>query len=232
MIPAESLSETALLIFSGGQDSTTLLYWAKKRFTQVEALTFAYGQRHAVELKQASWIAQAENIPHQIIDLTALFALNSHNALVNPNLKIESQDPHLATVPNTFVPGRNLLFLNVAMLIAYERNINHLIVGMSQADYSGYPDCREPFVRSAEQALRLATERAYVIHTPLMYLNKAQTWLMAQELGALPSVIEHSHTCYEGNRTLRHEWGYGCGVCPACVLRKNGFEEAFYPPKK
>jgi len=223
----EPLAEPALLVFSGGQDSTTLLYWAKKKFSGLTALTFRYGQRHAVELKQAEKIAQQENVPQIVTDLTSLFALNTHNALLDPTMVISEKAELHPSVPNTFVPGRNLLFLNVAMMVAYAQNIRHLIVGMSQADYSGYPDCREPFVRATEQALRLATEREYVIHTPLMFLTKADTWRMAQDLGALADVVELSHTCYEGDRIHRHAWGYGCGSCPACVLRKQGYEEAF-----
>lgn len=223
----EPLAEPALLVFSGGQDSTTLLYWAKKKFSRLTALTFRYGQRHAVELQQAEMIAQQENVPQIVTDLTSLFALNTHNALLDPTMVISEKAELHPSVPNTFVPGRNLLFLNVAMMVAYAQNIRHLIVGMSQADYSGYPDCREPFVRATEQTLRFATERDYVIHTPLMFLTKADTWRMAQNLGALDEVVELSHTCYEGNRIHRHAWGYGCGNCPACVLRKQGYEEAF-----
>ncbi len=216
----------AVVLFSGGQDSTTLLFWAKKHFDQVIAFTIAYGQRHEIELTQAKKIAQIAEVEHVIIPMN-FFHYLAPNALTHETIPVEKGLPSSGTLPNTFVPGRNLFFLTAAAAFAYHKNIHDLVGGMCQTDYSGYPDCREPFIQSAEKTLSLAMDFPFKIHTPLMYLTKAQTWQMAKALGCLEIVIEYSHTCYQGERTKRHPWGYGCGECPACLLRKRGFEEAF-----
>ncbi len=213
----------ALVIFSGGQDSTTCLYWAAKNFESVEAITFVYGQRHEVELRCAEKICQAENIPWSLVDLSFVSSLNS-NALVNQSEEIVERGPY-QNLPSTFVPGRNVFFLSVAAAYAAPRGIRDLVLGVCQTDYSGYPDCRKEFIDSMEQSLSLALDHEMNLHTPLMDLTKAETFEKADQLGALNQVLEGSHTCYRGERTRLNEWGYGCGECPACVLRKKGFQE-------
>lgn len=214
--------QKAVVLFSGGQDSTTCLVWALKHFDTVTAISFAYKQRHAIELKQALAITKQLNVYHLVFDLPSLNPL-TNNALIQ-DIPIQV---HEDALPNTFVPGRNLLFLTLAATWAYTNNYPNIVLGVSEADYSGYPDCREPFAQSAEQTLSLAMDFRFTIHTPLIHLNKAQIWLMAKELGALEMIINDTHTCYMGVREILHPWGYGCSVCPACVLRKNGYYIAF-----
>lgn len=212
----------AVVLFSGGQDSTTSLIWAMKHFDSVAAISFAYNQRHAIELQQAQLISKHLNIPHLLIDIPDLKPL-TNNALIQ-DIPIKAPDDAL---PNTFVPGRNLLFLTLAATWAYTHNYPNIVLGVSEADYSGYPDCREPFIHSAQQTLSLAMDFRFSLHTPLIHLNKAQIWLMAKELGALDMIVNETHTCYMGVREVLHPWGYGCSQCPACLLRKNGFYNAF-----
>ncbi len=234
-LPADSSpyrAQAALVLFSGGQDSTTCLLWAQRRFAHVHAVAFYYGQRHSIELTQAELIARTLGVPLTRLALTLPDL--AHNSLTNaalalptdaiPPLDSTEAAPH---APSTFVPGRNLFFFTAAGALAYSLGITHIVAGVCQTDYSGYPDCREPFVRAAEQALSLAMERPFTIHTPLMHLDKAQTWLLARELGGLDLVVEHSHTCYAGDRITRHAWGYGCGQCAACQLRARGYQQAF-----
>src|SRR6185312_15001299 len=194
--------DTALVLFSGGQDSTVCLAWALTRFARVETIGFDYGQRHAVELDVR---------PRLRAGIAALDAA------------IEIAENGL---PTTFVPARNLIFLSFAAALAYRRGAAHLVAGMCETDYSGYPDCRDETIKAMQKALTLGLDRDLAVHTPLMWIDKAATFAMAEDLGGqglLDLVIEDSHSCYLGDRTHRHDWGYGCGQCPACRLRAQGF---------
>jgi 7-cyano-7-deazaguanine synthase len=226
-------SETALVLFSGGQDSATCLAWALERFANVETLGFDYGQRHAIEL------ACRERLLDGIRSLRPDWAkrLGASHTLKIPTLA-EISDTALTRdvaitmrtdgLPNTFVPGRNLLFLTFAAALAYRRGIRHIIGGMCETDYSGYPDCRDETIRSLNIALNLGMARPFELQTPLMWLDKAATWKLAHDLsgaGLVDLIREHSHTCYLGERGARHDWGFGCGECPACALRATGWRE-------
>jgi 7-cyano-7-deazaguanine synthase len=226
-------SEGALVLFSGGQDSTVCLAWALERYGHVETVGFDYGQRHEAEMqaRQAVFAALAADFPHwaakrgedHLVDLSVLGAI-SDTALTR-DMEIKLNDTGL---PNTFVPGRNLLFFTFAAAIGYRRGMLHLVGGMCETDYSGYPDCRNETLSAMARALRLGTETPFRIETPLMWRDKAETWSLANALGGAPLVeliIEHSHTCYRGARDKRHDWGYGCGECPACQLRAAGYEK-------
>jgi 7-cyano-7-deazaguanine synthase len=222
---------TALVLFSGGQDSTVCLAWALERFSRVETIGFAYGQRHAIELDQrarirehmaalnADWKARLGE--DHLVTLDALAAI-SDTALTR-DTAIEIADSGL---PTTFVPGRNLIFFCFAGAVAYRRGARHLVAGMCETDYSGYPDCRDDTVKAMQVALTLGLDKRLTLHTPLMWIDKADTFALAEELGGKPFldlVIEDSHSCYMGDRSHRHAWGYGCGDCPACQLRAQGF---------
>lgn len=224
-------SDTALVLFSGGQDSTVCLAWALTRFARVETVGFAYGQRHAIELEMrprilghiatlnAAWKARLGE--DHVVMLDALSAI-SDTALTR-DTAIEIVDNGL---PTTFVPGRNLIFFCFAGAIAYRSGARHIVAGMCETDYSGYPDCRDDTVKAMQLALTLGLEKQLTLHTPLMWIDKAGTFALAEELGGKPFldlVIEDSHSCYRGDRSHRHEWGYGCGTCPACQLRAKGF---------
>ena len=224
-------NETALVLFSGGQDSATCLAWALDRFARVETLGFDYGQRHAIELDcrqrlldgmkglRPEWTGKLGDSHTLAIPTLAEI---SDTALTR-NVAIAMGEGGL---PNTFVPGRNLVFLSLAGALAYRRGAAHLVAGMCETDYSGYPDCRDATVKAMQQALSLGLDRALAVHTPLMWIDKAATFALAEELGGrafLDLVIEDSHSCYLGDRTHRHPWGYGCGGCPACRLRADGF---------
>ena len=226
-----TLKETALVLFSGGQDSTTCLAWALERFAQVETIGFDYGQRHAVELDmrprlrerlaglRGEWAAKLGE--DHLVKLDALAGI-SETALTR-DMKIEIADSGL---PTTFVPGRNLVFLTFAGAVAYRRGAKHLVGGMCETDYSGYPDCRDDTMKAMQVALTLGMDRPFVVHTPLMWIDKAGTFAMARDIGGQPLldlVIEETHSCYRGDRSHRHPWGYGCGECPACRLRADGF---------
>lgn len=226
------MTETALVLFSGGQDSTTCLAWALEKFDAVETIGFDYGQRHAVELEcrapirtslatiKPAW--QRKLGDDHRLDLRTLGAL-SDTALTRERA-ISFADNNL---PNTFVPGRNLLFFTYAAALAYRRGIKHLVGGMCETDYSGYPDCRAATLQALQTAINLGMAEAFTIHTPLMHINKAATWQLAAELGgaALLDIIrEATHSCYLGDRGTRHVWGYGCGSCPACQLRAAGYQ--------
>ena len=226
-------SGTALVLFSGGQDSATCLAWALERFARVEMLGFDYGQRHVIELAcrerlldgikslRSDWAGKlGESHTLEIATLATI----SDTALTR-DVAIAMRDDGL---PNTFVPGRNLLFLTFAAALAYRRGIRHIVGGMCETDYSGYPDCRDQTIRALQAALNFGMDTQFELHTPLMWLDKAATWKLANELGGagLVNLIrEHSHTCYLGDRGARHEWGYGCGECPACALRAKGWRE-------
>ncbi|RFD20998.1 7-cyano-7-deazaguanine synthase QueC [Komagataeibacter melaceti] len=224
--------EAALVLFSGGQDSATCLAWALSRFGRVETLGFDYGQRHAVELEcratlregmateNPTW-AQRLGADHTL-DLAALGTV-SDTALTR-EAEIAMTEGGL---PNTFVPGRNLIFLTFAAALAARRNVRHIVTGVCETDYSGYPDCRDDTIKSLQVTLNLGMDSHYIIHTPLMWIDKAQTWELALQLGgnALVRLINHeSHSCYLGTRGTLHAWGHGCGTCPACLLRKAGWE--------
>lgn len=220
--------DSALVVFSGGQDSTTCLYWALNKFSPVRAITFDYGQKHKIELQSAAELCQKENIQQDVISVSSLQALGG-NALVDN--EIEISDAHgNNNLPNTFVPGRNIVFLSLAAAKAYQLGINHLVTGVGQADYSGYPDCREDFIKSLEKTLQLGMEFKLSIHRPLMFKDKAEIWELSDQLGHLQDIIQHTHTCYKGEHDQLHSWGYGCGECPACILRKAGFKK--YTEKK
>lgn len=202
--------EKALVVFSGGQDSTTCLFWAKQQFSHVEAVTFAYGQRHDAEIEVAKEIAAELDVPHHILDLSLLGQLTS-NALTRHDLDIDNAD-----VPNTFVDGRNHLFLSFAAVMAKQLGMHHIVTGVCETDFSGYPDCRDQFIKSLNVTLNLAMDYPFVIDTPLMWLDKKETWALADELGAFDYVKERTLTCYNG------VIGSGCRECPACKLRQNG----------
>ena len=213
----------ALVVFSGGQDSTTCLGWAKSRFDYVESITFDYGQKHRVEIAQAAKIAKALHVKNTLLSLDAFSQLND-SALIDSSLDISSSHRTHTNLPSSFVPNRNAIFFTLAHAFAQKQGIEHIIIGVNQTDYSGYPDCREPFVKALEIALNLGSEANITFHFPLMYLTKAETFKLSQEEGVLDLVINESHTCYNGDHTHKHAWGYGCGECPACVLRKAGWE--------
>lgn len=216
-------SATALVLLSGGQDSTTCLFWAKKHFSCVEALGFNYGQKHLVELKQAEVIADKAEVAFSTLNISGAL---SGSALTEHNKDISEQHERNRTLPSSFVPGRNAVFLTIAASHAYNRGINTLIAGMCQTDYSGYPDCRREFVDSMENTLSFALDTSIQILTPLMDLTKAETWKLANELGVLAIVRDDSHTDYNGNRQNYNEWGYGALDNPASVIRARGYQEA------
>lgn len=222
---------TALVLFSGGQDSTVCLAWALARYARVETIGFDYGQRHRVELQCRGTVRAAitQAFPtwgaklgdDHLLDLGILGQI-SQTALTEERA-IEMQANGL---PNTFVPGRNLLFLNLAAVVAYRRGASVLVGGMCETDYSGYPDCRDNTLKALQVALSLGLDGPMTVETPLMFIDKAQTWALSEQLGgaALQDIIrEHTHTCYLGDRQQRHDWGFGCGTCPACELRQQGF---------
>ena len=208
--------EKAIVVFSGGQDSTTCLFWAKKRFAEVEAVTFNYGQRHSLEIECAKDITKELGVKHHILDMSLLNQL-APNALTRDDIEVaEGEDGEL---PSTFVPGRNLLFLSFAGVLASQVGAKHIVTGVCETDFSGYPDCRDIFIKSLNVTLNLSMDNTFVIHTPLMWLNKAETWELADQLGAFEFVREKTLTCYNG------VIADGCGECPACKLRKRGLDE-------
>ncbi|MCA3757238.1 MAG: 7-cyano-7-deazaguanine synthase QueC [Phenylobacterium sp.] len=222
----------ALVLFSGGQDSATCLAWALDRYERVETIGFDYGQRHKVELEVRrrfrdrvfdqfpKWGSRLG--PDHLLDLRVLGDIS------DTALTAEAEIAFSATgLPNTFVPGRNLLFLTFGAALAYRRGLKRLVTGVCETDYSGYPDCRDDTIKALQVAVNLGTESRFVIETPLMWTDKAATWSMAQGLGGaflVEAIIEDTHSCYLGQRERRHEWGYGCGQCPACELRRDGFD--------
>jgi 7-cyano-7-deazaguanine synthase len=223
----------ALVLFSAGQDSATCLAWALSRFERVETIGFAYGQRHAIEMTQRpvlrsviaglkpGWGARLGD--DVVVDLAGYGALAESALTADRAIEMTASG-----LPSTFVPGRNLVFFSVAAAHAYRRGVSALVGGMCETDYSGYPDCRRDTLDAMEQALSLGLASPLKIETPLMHLTKGATWALAAELGGpalVEAILEHSHTCYEGDRAHRHDWGYGCGVCPACELRANGWKE-------
>ncbi len=218
-----TLARSALVLFSGGQDSSTCLYWAKKQFEQVSAIGFYYGQKHAVEMEQARIIADQAGVAFTVLDVTGTLG---GSALTEHDRDMSGAHEQDASLPASFVPARNALFLTLAAGHAYARDIRDLVGGMSQTDYSGYPDCRRDFIDSMENSLSLALGRDLRIHTPLMNINKAETWKLAADLGALEVVRKLSHTDYNGDHSTWNEWGYGKLDNPASILRARGYEEA------
>jgi len=222
----------ALVLFSGGQDSTTCLAWALTRFARVETLGFDYGQRHRVELDQRAvlreGLAALSPLWRERLGEDHTISIPALGALSDTALTREAEIAFGENgLPNTFVPGRNILFLGFAAALAYRRGIAHLVGGMCETDYSGYPDCRDATIRAVETALSLGMDRRFSIHAPLMWIDKAATWRLAEELGgeALTRlIVEAAHTCYLGERGKRFDWGFGCGECPACRLRAAGWE--------
>lgn len=221
---------TALVLFSGGQDSATCLAWALQRYARVETIGFDYGQRHAVELtcRQSFLKALTARFPpwsarlgeDHLLDLGILGQVSDTALTRDQAIAFESSG-----LPSTFVPGRNLLFLTLAAAVGYRRGLSVLVGGMCETDYSGYPDCRDDTIKAMQVALSLGLDRRFVLETPLMWLDKAQTWSLAEQLGGadlVDMIREETHTCYLGDRTHRHAWGYGCGQCPACELRSKG----------
>ena len=211
------VKDVAVVLFSGGQDSTTCLFWAKKQFKTVYALSFVYGQKHVHEVELARGIAERAGVEFHAMDVSFISQLG-RNSLTDTSLMMDEEKP-ADSFPNTFVPGRNLFFLSIAAVFARERGVRHIVTGVSQTDYSGYPDCRDSFIKSLNVTLNLAMDEQFILHTPLMWINKAQTWALADELGVLDVVRNETLTCYNGVPAD------GCGHCPACKLRRQGLDE-------
>jgi 7-cyano-7-deazaguanine synthase len=222
---------TALVLFSGGQDSTTCLAYALSRYERVETVAFDYGQRHSVELdarlnvlreiKSAYPIWATKLGESHLLDLSVLGKVSETSLTRDTAFKMEANG-----LPNTFVPGRNLLFLTLAAALAYRRGLQVLVTGVCETDFSGYPDCRDDTMKAMQLALSLGMDQRFLIETPLMWIDKAATWALACDLGGnalVELIVEHTHTCYLGDRSHRHVWGYGCGECPACALRAKGY---------
>lgn len=226
------MSESALVLFSGGQDSTTCLAWALERFERVETIGFNYGQRHSVELEcrldvlaaiRAQFPRWGERLGCDlVVDAPTLGAISETSLTREAEFRMQADG-----LPNSFVPGRNLVFLTFAAAVAYRRDIRRLVTGVCETDYSGYPDCRDDTMKAMQVALNLGLERRLVIETPLMWIDKPRTWDLAESLGG-PALVElirtRTHSCYMGDRSQEHDWGYGCGACPACELRRTGWE--------
>ena len=211
-------NNAAMVCFSGGQDSTTCLLWAKKHFSRVEAVCFTYGQKHSKEIEVARQIADEAGVPFQLLDVSLISQLDPNCSLVNPQMTMDEDKP-ADSYPNTFVPGRNMVFLTFAAILARSKGIYNLVTGVSEADFSGYPDCRDTFIRSLNVTLNLAMDEQFVIHTPLMNRDKSEVWELSDELGVFDLVRTRTLTCYNGIIAD------GCGHCPACKLRKHGLEE-------
>jgi len=230
-VKSKPMHKTALVLFSGGQDSTTCLALALSKYERVETVAFDYRQRHSVELEaRLNVLAQIKlQFPHwahklgedHLLDLAVLGQVSETSLTRDMAFQMEE-----GGLPNTFVPGRNLLFLTLAAALAYRRGLEVIVTGVCETDYSGYPDCRDDSMKAMQLALSLGMDKRFLIETPLMWIDKAETWRLAQQLGGQPLVdliVEHTHTCYLGDRSHRQDWGYGCGTCPACDLRAKGF---------
>jgi 7-cyano-7-deazaguanine synthase len=223
----------ALVLHSGGQDSTTCLAWALARYARVETVGFFYGQRHAIEMEARQHVIAAlrREFPDwsarlgedHVLDLSVLGAISDTSLTSDAEIRMTA-----AGLPNTFVPGRNLLFLTLASALAYRRDLRVIVGGMCETDFSGYPDCRDDTIKAQQVAVSLGMGRSFAFETPLMWITKAQTWALAQSLGGerlVELIVRESHTCYLGVREELHDWGYGCGSCPACELRRNGYAQ-------
>ena len=217
---------SALVVFSGGQDSTTCLGWAKNRYDHTETITFDYGQKHDIELRQAQEIAHKLKVANYVVKFN-IFSQLADSALLGVNSSQDINASHHAkpNLPASFVPNRNAIFFTIAHAYAQKQEIDHIITGINQTDYSGYPDCRIEFIESLERSLNLGSESSILFKYPLIHLTKAETFALAKKEGVLDIVLEESHTCYNGDRSTHHAWGYGCDLCPACQLRKQGWEE-------
>ncbi|MFN4362010.1 MAG: 7-cyano-7-deazaguanine synthase QueC [Hylemonella sp.] len=224
--------KTALVLFSGGQDSTTCLAHALQSYERVETIAFDYRQRHHVELEARLQVLDElrRQFPQwaprlgqdHVLDLAVLGAVSETSLTRDVSFKMEASG-----LPNTFVPGRNLLFMTLAAAVAYRRDLQVIVTGVCETDFSGYPDCRDDTMKAMQLALSLGMDKRFLIETPLMWIDKAETWRMAERLGGpalVDLIVEHTHTCYLGDRSHRHAWGYGCGSCPACELRARGWE--------
>lgn len=224
---------SALVLFSGGQDSATCLAWALQKFARVETIGFDYGQRHVVEMQARLAVREAmkqvlpqyaDRLGHDhVVDLTGYGRIAESSLTSERAIEMDARG-----LPATFVPGRNLIFLTAAAALSDRRGLEVLVTGVCETDYSGYPDCRQATIDAMSQALTLGLDRPVPIETPLMYLTKAQTWELAHQIGGQPlvdAIIETSHTCYAGDREHRHDWGYGCGTCAACELREAGYHQ-------
>jgi len=227
----------ALVLFSGGQDSTTCLAQALSKYDHVETVAFDYGQRHHVELQARLRVLEQIKLQFpqwagkmgedHLLDLSVLGQVSETSLTRDMVFKMEESG-----LPNTFVPGRNLLFLTLAAALAYRRGLEVIVTGVCETDFSGYPDCRDDTMKAMQLALSLGMDKRFLIETPLMWIDKAQTWELAYQLGGqalVDLIVEHTHTCYLGDRTHRQDWGYGCGTCPACELRARGFERFAAP---
>jgi len=227
------LHTAALVLFSGGQDSTTCLADALSKYDRVETLAFDYGQRHRVELdcrltalaeikrQFPEWASKLGD--DHVFDMALLGQISDCSLTRDVAFEMEASG-----LPNTFVPGRNLLFLTFAAALAYRRGLQVIVTGVCETDFSGYPDCRDDTMKAMQIALSLGMDKRFLIETPLMWIDKTQTWQLAEDLGGKPLVdliVEHTHTCYLGDRVNRHDWGYGCGICPACDLRGKGWDK-------
>ena len=223
----------ALVLFSGGQDSTTCLAWALDRYTHVETLGFDYGQKHRIELDARLTVLQSlrRKFPNwseklgddHCLRLSVLGEISDTSLTRDVAIAMNANG-----LPNTFVPGRNLLFLNLAAALGYRRELNVIVAGMCETDFSGYPDCRDDTIKAMQVAVSLGMGQRFLFETPLMWIDKAQTWQMAEQLGGsalIDILLDDSHTCYHGVREIKHPWGYGCGTCPACELRKTGYSK-------
>ena len=208
----------AMVCFSGGQDSTTCLFWAKKHFSHVEAVCFTYGQKHSQEVEVARQIATDANVPFHLLDVSLISQLDTNCSLTNSSIEMDAEKPQ-DSYPNTFVPGRNMVFLTFATILARAHGIYNLVTGVSEADFSGYPDCRDTFIRSLNVTLNLAIDEQFVIHTPLMNLDKCGVWELSDQLGVFDLVRNKTLTCYNG------VIADGCGHCPACTLRNKGLQQ-------
>jgi 7-cyano-7-deazaguanine synthase len=222
-------NKLALVVLSGGQDSVTCLGWALATYERVSAISFHYNQRHEVELGCAALLCQKYKVPHKLVEMGTLLTSLVTSALTGVG-EVGLPHAYKPGLPSSFVPGRNALFLTLAHAHAQEIKADLIITGVCETDYSGYPDCREVFVSALGVALNIGYETKIPIVTPLMHLNKAETFALAEHFGFLQEVIENSHTCYKGDHSTKHEWGYGCGECPACVLRKAGYDQFMETP--
>lgn len=209
--------EAAIVCFSGGQDSTTCLFWALKNFSSVHAVCFSYGQKHSGEIKTAEAIAGNARVPFEVLDVSLVSQL-SRNALTDPSVPMDADKPE-NSYPNTFVPGRNMVFLTMVAILARTKEIRNIVTGVSEADFSGYPDCKDTFIRSLNVTLNLAMDYHFILHTPLMWKNKAEVWALSDYLGVFDLVRNETLTCYNGIPAD------GCGHCPACRLRRKGLDE-------
>ena len=218
----------AVVVFSGGQDSTTCLVQALQQYDEVHCVTFDYGQRHRAEIDVARSLAlKLGAVAHKVLDVTLLNEL-AVSSLTRDNIPVPDYEPEASGIPNTFVPGRNILFLTLTAIYAYQVKAEAIITGVCETDFSGYPDCRDDTVKAMQVALNLGMDARFVVHTPLMWLDKARTWTLAEQEGGAPfveCVRTVTHTCYIGDRGELHPWGYGCGQCPACKLREHGWKE-------